>query len=339
MPENSLFLKALKGEKIERFPVWLMRQAGRYMPQYRELRSRVNDFLELCRNAELATEITLLPERLLGVDALILFSDILVPLTALGIDVKFVEGKGPTLKFLHPEKWKGFDPSEVDYVLETVRRVKEKSQLPLIGFAGGPFTLGAYILEGKTSREFVEIRKTFYGNRELFDLLMEKLSDMLVDYLSAQIEAGADAVQVFDSWVWVMSPEMFESYAPYLEKLLKTLKSRHPEVPIIYFFRGSGHLYKKAFELPADAFSIDWSLDMEIALREVGKKALQGNLDPTVLYAPKKVIKRETENLLKKVSSLRETLYVFNLGHGLSSDMELEKVKFLVEVVKGFRLP
>jgi len=334
----SIFLRALRGERIERFPVWLMRQAGRYMPEYRRLRAKAKDFLDFCSNVELATKVTLLPEKVLGVDALILFSDILVPLIPLGVKVKFVPGEGPVLNSPPLEDWKEFNPSEVDFVFETVEMVKKRSSLPLIGFSGAPFTLGAYILEGKTAREFREIRKTFYGNRKLFHSLMRKLVDMLIPYLEGQIKAGVDAVQVFDSWSYVMSPEMFDEYLPHLERLAKTLKERHPDVPTIYFFRGSGFLLEKVKELPFDAFSVDWSVEIEKALREVPNKTIQGNLDPTLLYASNDVIERVVGDFLERVADIRKTLYVFNLGHGLSPDMEVEKVKKLVEVVKSFKL-
>ena len=315
-----------------------MRQAGRYMPQYRELRKRARDFIAFCSNVELAVEVTLLPERLLSVDALILFSDILVPLIPLGIEVKFEEGKGPLLKAPPLEEWKTFKPEEVGFVFETINEVKRRSSLPLIGFSGAPFTLLAYILEGKTSREFKEIRKLYYSDRELFRNYLKSLTQMLKTYLEKQIEAGADAVQIFDSWSFIASPQMFEEYLPHLEELIKHLKGRFPNTPIIYFFKGSGHLWEKAIKLSADAFSIDWTLPIDKALSVFKKRALQGNLDPTILYADKKTIEEEVLKLLREVSKNRKTLYVFNLGHGLMPDMELEKVKHLVEVVKNFKL-
>ncbi len=333
---SFLFLKALKGEPLERFPVWLMRQAGRYMPQYRELRRRAASFLDFCSNVELAVEVTLLPERLLGVDALILFSDILVPLTALGVEVNFVEGRGPVLKT--PERFEKFHPQRVDYVFEIIKRVKERSELPLIGFGGAPFTLAAYLVEGKTSRDFMEIRRLFYSDRRAFEELLTLMAEMLKEYLSAQIEAGVDAVQLFDSWAYVMSPEMFEVYKPVLEELISHLKGRHPGVPIIYFARGSGHLLKSASELPADAFSVDWTVKIEEAFRKLEGKAVQGNLDPAVLYSDEETLRETVRKFLKRVSELRKTLYVFNLGHGLAPDMDLNRVKLLVKTVKEFRL-
>ncbi|NPB05874.1 MAG: uroporphyrinogen decarboxylase, partial [Aquificae bacterium] len=335
MAESSLFLRALRGEPVERFPVWLMRQAGRYMPEYRALRSKVKNFWELCSTVELAVEVTLLPERLLGVDALILFSDILVPLKALGFGVRFEEGKGPLLEVPPPSEWRRFDPSEVSFVFETVKGVKKRSSLPLIGFGGAPFTLAAYAFEGKTSREFKEVRKVLHGNPKLFDLVMEKLTEMSVEYLSEQVKAGADALQLFDSWAFVLSPEAFGRYSRWLRELALELKRRHPETPVIYFFRGSGHLYRKAFELPFDAFSIDWTLDLETALRAVGGAALQGNLDPALLFAPEEVLKEETLKVLEAAARKRKTKFVFNLGHGIWPETDPAKVRFLVEVVKG----
>jgi len=336
---SHLFIRALKGEPVERFPVWLMRQAGRYMPQYRELRKKVSSFLEFCSNVKLATEVTLLPQHLLGVDALILFSDILVPLIPLGIEVKFVPGEGPLLNAPSPEGWKPFNPDEVSYVYETIREVKKLSDLPLIGFAGAPFTLGAYIVEGKTSRDFKEIRKLYHSDRETFDATMTKLVEMLKIYLTHQVKAGVDAVQLFDSWAYTMSPSMFEYYAnKHLRKLFEYLKEEFPSTPVIYFFRGSGHLYPAAKRLPVDALSIDWTLELEKALREIPDKALQGNMDPTILYADEETVVKETRKLLNTVALHRKSRYVFNLGHGLAPDMELQKVKLLVETVKGFKL-
>jgi len=332
----STFLASLRGEKVNRFPVWLMRQAGRYIKAYRRLRSKVNTFLEFCSNVDLAVEVTLLPERILGIDALILFSDILVPLLPLGVKVEFKPK--PFLKSPPIEELKEFDQAKVDFVFETIRKVKEKSELPLIGFAGAPFTLGAYIVEGQTSREFLNIRKLYHSDREKFNLLMEKLTEMTEEYLSAQISAGVDAVQLFDSWAFVLSPSAFKEYFNHLRRLMESLKRKHPEVPIIYFFRGSGHLFETAKDLPADALSVDWTIDIEKPLKVLSTKALQGNLDPALLYADREVIEREVTNFLQKVVNYRKTLFVFNLGHGLSPDMEEEKVKFLVEVVKRFKL-
>jgi uroporphyrinogen decarboxylase len=306
------------------------------MPQYRQIREKAKNFVELCLTPELAVEITLLPERLLGVDALILFSDILIPLIPLGIEVEFKKGEGPVLKAPPVDSWREFDPEGVKEVFETVKGVKRRSELPLIGFSGAPFTLAAYIFEGKTAREYREIRKLFYRDRKTFHRVLERLTDALGVYLGKQVEAGADALQIFDSWAGVMSPEMFEEYRPHLEGLIERVKDKHPEVPIIYFFRG-GHLFEPAKTLPADALSLDWTIDLEKALRETDK-TVQGNLDPSVLYADTETIKGEVQNLLSRVAAIRNSKYIFNLGHGLAPDMELEKVRLLVETVKAFRL-
>ncbi len=332
----ELFLKALRGEPVERFPVWLMRQAGRYMPQYRRLRQKAKDFLSFCADVKLASEVTLLPEKLLGVDALILFSDILVPLQPLGIKVHFETGKGPTLETPPVEKWMEFNPSEVEYVYETVKVVKGKSSLPLIGFAGAPFTLAAYVVEGKTSRDFKEILKLYYTDRGRFFQILEKLTDTVLKHLLYQIEAGADAVQLFDSWAYVMSPEIFKVYKPLLEKIHKGLKEKYPTVPVIYFFRG-GHLFGLAKELPFEALSVDWTVELSEALDQF-TGAVQGNLAPHALFADKETIKREAIKVLKTAASRRKSGYVFNLGHGLMPDMEPEKVKFLVDTVRNFKL-
>ncbi|MCS6957129.1 MAG: uroporphyrinogen decarboxylase [Aquificaceae bacterium] len=332
-----LLIKSLQGERIERFPLWLMRQAGRYMPQYRALREQERDFLAFCKNVELAVRASLLPVELLGVDAVIIFSDILVPLEPAGIGVEFSEGEGPRLQWDGKvESLKRINFSQVEFVGEIIRGVKTQvKDIPVIGFCGAPFTLMAYAIEGGSSKDFKKTKLFMWQRREECRRFVSLLVDNLLEYLKGQIRAGADVVQIFDSWAMHMPYEDFEEYAQtYLKALFQELKS-FSGVPLIYFFRGSGSFLKALEGLPVDALSVDWTVDMVGAMRE-SSKAFQGNLDPAVLYCHEDTIVKKTHELLRCIP--RKTKYVFNLGHGLMPDMDLEKVRLLVRTVKEFRL-
>ncbi|MEJ7622259.1 MAG: uroporphyrinogen decarboxylase [Aquificaceae bacterium] len=331
-----LLLKSLKGEKIPRFPVWLMRQAGRYMPQYRELREKEKDFLSFCKNVDLASKVSLLPVELLQVDAVIIFSDILVPLEPMGVKVEFLEGEGPRLEWDGSvESLKKISFSQVEFVGEVIRRVKAQvKDVPVIGFSGAPFTLMSYMVEGRSSKDFKKT-KLFMWTSEQYADLMKLLCENLLEYLLGQIRAGADLLQVFDSWAMHLSYEDFEEYVyTYLKPFFEELK-KHTDKPVIYFFRGSGSFLRALENLPVDAFSVDWTVDMVSAMKE-SSKAFQGNLDPTLLYCDEESLHKKTLEFLRCIP--RKTKYVFNLGHGLMPDMELSKVKLLVDTVKGYRL-
>jgi len=335
--KNDLLMKALMGEPIPRFPVWLMRQAGRYMEEYKKLRAREKDFLSLCKNVDLATEISLLPLKLLGVDAVIIFSDILVPLESLGVGLRFEEGEGPKVSWSgEPSRLGNYDPDDNFYVYEVIRKVKESQRdVPVIGFAGAPFTLASYMIEGGGSRDFRKTKVFMWERSYDFTRLMEKLTDTVVRYLSRQIEAGADVVQVFDSWTGYLGREDYQEYVlPFVSQVIESIKDRY-DTPVIYFFRGSSSFIDLLRGTRADALSVDWSVDISAeALRT--DKALQGNLDPSVLYAREETVKLKTLELLRSVP--RKTKYIFNLGHGLAPDMEFKKVKLLVETVKSFTI-
>jgi len=279
-----LLLKSLKGEKIPRFPVWLMRQAGRYMPQYRELREKEKDFLSFCKNVDLASKVSLLPVELLQVDAVIIFSDILVPLEPMGVRVEFLEGEGPRLEWDGSVKsLRKISFSQVEFVGEVIRRVKAQvKDVPVIGFSGAPFTLMSYMVEGRSSKDFKKT-KLFMWTSEQYADFMKLLCENLLEYLLGQIRAGADLLQVFDSWAMHLSYEDFEEYVyTYLKPFFEELK-KHTDKPVIYFFRGSGSFLRALENLPVDAFSVDWTVDMVSAMKE-SSKAFQGNLDPTLLY-------------------------------------------------------
>ena len=337
MPKNDLFLKSLRKEPIDRFPVWLMRQAGRYMPEYRDLRAKAGDFLSFCKDVDSAVKVSLLPLELLEVDAIIIFSDILVPLEAMGVKVEFVEGEGPKLE------WSGkvsdlreYNPEENSFVYEIIKGVKEaQNEVPVIGFAGAPFTLASYMIEGGSSKDFRKA-KIFMWEREYdFKRLMETLTEVIYRYLIAQIKAGADAVQIFDSWAGHLSRADYEEMVfPHVSSLIEKLKAES-DVPVIYFFKGSSSFMDLAIKTQADALSVDWSVDLSIeAVRT--DKVLQGNLEPSVLYASHETIKFKALEILRGIP--RKTGYIFNLGHGIAPDMEFEKVKLLVDTVKSFRI-
>ncbi|MCS6875338.1 MAG: uroporphyrinogen decarboxylase [Aquificaceae bacterium] len=329
-----LLLKSLRGEKIPRFPVWLMRQAGRYMSQYRELRNKEKDFLSFCKNVELSIKASLLPVEILGVDAVIIFSDILVPLEPMGVKVEFLEGEGPRL-FWDGRALKKLNFSQVEFVGEIIKGVKEGlKDVPVIGFCGAPFTLMAYMVEGGSSKEFKKT-KGFMWKGEEYHRVMSLLVESLLEYLKGQIRAGADVVQVFDSWAMHMPYDDFEEYATtYLKVLFEELK-KFSSVPVVYFFRGSGSFLRALKRLPVDALSVDWTVDMIGAMRE-SSKAFQGNLDPAVLYSDEETIVKKVRSLLRCIP--RKTGYVFNLGHGLMPDMDVNKVRLLVETVQSYEL-
>ena len=335
MIKNDLLLRSIRGEKIERFPVWLMRQAGRYMKEYRELRAKERDFLSFCKNVELAVKVSLLPLELLSVDAIIIFSDILVPLESLGAKVEFVEGEGPKLSWNKDiYSLAKYNPEDNAFVYKVIEGVKSaQSEVPVIGFAGAPFTLASYMIEGSSSREFRKTKLFMWEREKEFQRLMEILTETLVEYVSRQIEAGADLIQLFDSWANYLSYADYEYFVyPHVEALIEELKSRY-DVPLIYFFKGSSSFFELADQTSADALSVDWSVDLSILSLETDK-ALQGNLEPSVLYSTEEVIKHKTLELLRSIP--RKSKYVFNLGHGLAPDMDFKKVKLLVDTVRSF---
>ncbi len=338
-PENDLLIRAAKRKPVERTPIWLMRQAGRYMPEYRELREKAGDFKRFYKDVELAVKATLLPYHILGVDALIIFSDILTPLESIGMKFEFKEGEGPV--FENPikatddiEKLREFDVEDVSFVGRIIEEVGKEINynLPVIGFCGAPFTLAAYMIEGRTSRDFKKTKVFMYENPDEFKKLLDKLTDMLIEYLNFQIKSGADAVQIFDSWAGYLSPDDYREFAlPPIKKLISSLKRDYQ--PVIHFTKGVAGFFEDMITSGADVYSVDWMVDLkEVKEKLRGKAAVQGNLDPIVLYANKDVIRREALKILEKWGN--DTGHIFNLGHGLMPDMSVENVKFLVDVVK-----
>lgn len=333
---NDLILRAARGEPTPRPPVWFMRQAGRYQKAYRKLRERYT-LPEIVRNPEVCAEVTLLPVRELGVDAAILFADITTPLYGMGVDLSLVENKGPVIH--NPvrdergvEALRPLVPEEaVPFILETIRILKRELPVPLIGFAGAPFTLASYLVEGGPSRRFLRVKALMYGEEALWHRLMEKLTEAMARYLRAQAEAGADLLQVFDSWVGALSPADYRRYVkPHMERLFQKL--RPAGVPVIHFGVGTLGLLQDMKEAGGDVLGLDHHTPLPWARALLGATPVQGNLDPAVLLAPKGVIRREVQRILEENGG--KSGHIFNLGHGIVPETPEENVRYVVELIQ-----
>ncbi len=337
--QNDLFLKACKRLPVERTPVWIMRQAGRYLPEYRAVRAKA-DFLTMCKTPELAAEVTIQPVDIIGVDAAIIFSDILVIPEAMGMHLEMHEGKGPIFhKPIRNEEdikqLSQIDPTqELKYVLDAIKLTKKElnGRVPLIGFSGSPWTLLTYMVEGRGSKNFAEVKKLIYNNPKLAHSLLNKLADTISDYLSAKIEAGCNAVQIFDTWGGILSQKDFLEFSlPYVQKIIANLK-RNDE-PVIFFAKGIHHNLEKMADAGAEVLGLDWTMNLGDVRNRIGNRvSLQGNLDPTVLYADKNYIKQEVISVLQSFG--KGEGHIFNLGHGVLPDVDPENVKALVQFVK-----
>ncbi len=337
--QNDIFIRACKRQSVERTPVWMMRQAGRYLPEYRAIRKKA-DFLTMCKTPELAAEVTIQPVEIIGVDAAIIFSDILVIPEAMGMRLEIREGEGPV--FHNPvrneddaRRLKTIDPGrDLKFVLDAVALTKRelKGNVPLIGFCGSPWTLLTYMVEGRGSKNFSRVKSLLYNNPALAHSILDKLADADADYLSAKIEAGADAVQIFDTWGGVLSQNDFEEFSlRYIEKIISQI--RRKDQPVIVFAKGVHYNLERLAGAGADVVGLDWTMDLGEVRKKIGSKvALQGNLDPTVLYANQDKIREETRKVL---SSFGEGGgHIFNLGHGILPDVDPENAKALVQLVK-----
>ncbi len=337
--KNDLIIKALKREKIERTPIWVMRQAGRYLPEYRAVREK-SDFLTMCKTPELAAEVTIQPVDIIGVDAAILFSDILVIPEAMGMHLIMNEGKGPV--FPNPirsredlQALKQIDPfTDLKYVMDSIKLVNKEldGRVPLLGFSGSPFTLFTYMVEGSGSKTFSKVKAFMYNNPSESHLLLDMLANTVADYLSAKIESGVNAVQIFDTWGGILSPADFNEFSlRYIEKVVAKIKRK--DEPIILFAKGVHHNLENMAAIGVEALGLDWTMNLnDVKVKTGNKVALQGNLDPTVLYANKETIKAKAIDVLKEFGI--GDGHVFNLGHGILPDVNPENLKYLVEVVK-----
>lgn len=336
---NDTFLQACRGERTAYTPVWFMRQAGRYLPEYQKVRSKVS-FLKLCKTPELAAQVTLQPIDIFGFDAAILFSDILIPMEAMNLALEFHEGKGPL--FAHPVRsQKAVDdlvvpiPEEqLTFVLETIRLLRSALQVPLIGFAGAPFTLATYLIEGGSSKVFLHTKKMMFQEPQLFHNLMAKITACTSAYLQAQAKAGAQALQLFDSWVGILAPCDYEEFAlPYVRSIISDLRAT-TNVPIIYFANNGATLTKLTTTVGADVLGFDWRLPLGEAIVRAGQHAVQGNIDPLALFLPQKQLEERIRSMLIEAQEARG--YIFNLGHGILPETPPEQVRIAVNAVHRF---
>jgi len=341
---NDRLLRALLRQPVDMTPIWIMRQAGRYLPEYRKVRKEAGDFLTLCKTPELACRVTLQPLERFQLDAAILFSDILTIPDAMGLGLAVIETRGP--QFARPvrsaqeiRKLGVPDPeSELRYVLDAVRLVRQelKGRVPLIGFSGSPWTLATYMVEGQSSRDFYLIKDLLYDQPAVLHELLDKLASSITLYLQAQIRAGAQAVMIFDTWGGILAPGAYREFSlAYMQRIIGELKTETdgPAVPVILFSKGiSSFMLPYVARSGCDAVGLDWTLDIGEARREIGDRvALQGNLDPAVLHATPDVIRREAGRILESFGAGNG--HVFNLGHGISPDVDPENVGILVSAV------
>lgn len=336
--KNDLIIRAARGQRTERTPVWMMRQAGRYLPEYRAIRKDI-EFLRLCKTVDLAVEVSLQPYRLLGVDAVIMFSDILIPVEAMGQEVRLTEQKGPELpspirtreqvdRLIVP------DPVEkTGFVMEIIRTLRREldGAVPLIGFAGAPWTLAAYMIEGGGSKNYAQVKRMMFAEPKTFHALLDKIADTVILYLNAQIEAGAQIVQLFDSWAGELSRRDYEEFAlPYERKIFESINRQ--SAPAILFINGCGNFLEKMATSGADVLSIDWRIDLAEARKRVGDNVtLQGNLDPCVLLTTPEIITEKARELIRKGGGHR---HILNLGHGILPPTPVENARAFIEAAK-----
>ncbi|RAI91915.1 uroporphyrinogen decarboxylase [Algoriphagus yeomjeoni] len=337
--QNDLLLRAAKGESIERTPVWLMRQAGRILPEYRKVRESVSGFIELAQTPELAAEVTIQPVDLLGVDAAIIFSDILVIPEAMGLPYEMVEKRGPLfpktvrseadLKKLHVS-----DGSELQYVTDAIRITKRElnGRVPLIGFAGAPWTIFSYMVEGHGSKTFSAAREMLYTQSAFSHKLIQMITDSTINYLKAQIEAGAKLVQIFDSWAGILGPKQYAEFSlPYIAQICDAITA----VPKTVFAKGAFFAREEMGRLNCETIGLDWNMGIAESRKLIGSdKTLQGNLDPAALYGTEEQVREATIDMMEQ---FRGTRHIANLGHGVYPDINPEMVKVFIQTVKDFK--
>ncbi|MBE7174803.1 MAG: uroporphyrinogen decarboxylase [Mucilaginibacter polytrichastri] len=339
--QNNLFIDAAFSKATERPPVWMMRQAGRFMKEYWDIKNRYS-FLEMCKTPELAADVTMLPVDLLDIDAAILFSDILVTGEAMGGDLSFTQGVGP--KFANPVR----SEADVDrletqvndrlqYVADAIKVIQQRldKRIPLIGFAGAPFTVMSYLVEGGSSKDFKLTKLMLHNHPQLAHKLLQKIADVTADYLNLQIEAGVNAVQIFDSWALALSWDDYTEFSHrYIQQIIAKLNRK--DIPVISFCKGSSVFAPLMAEADPDVVSIDWNVDLRDMKKRLPENvAVQGNLDPHILYAEKSVIRDRIHRLFEKMRG--EKGFIFNLGHGIMPDIPFDNVKYAIDVVKEFR--
>ncbi|MBT3205918.1 MAG: uroporphyrinogen decarboxylase [Gammaproteobacteria bacterium] len=344
--KNDRYLKALLKQETDTTPVWIMRQAGRYLPEYKETRKQAGSFLDLCMNPELACEVTLQPLRRFDLDAAILFSDILTIPDAMDLGLYFSEGEGP--KFKHPIRSQADinklfvpDPSEkLRYVTDAVTLIRQElgGQVPLIGFSGSPWTLATYMIEGGSSKDYHHSKGLMYENPKALHQILDVIAKSVVSYLNAQIEAGAQSVMIFDTWGGVLSPEAYQEFSlRYMQQIVDQLHREYDgqTIPVTLFTKGGGQWIELIADTGCNGVGLDWTLSIDEARKRVGDKvALQGNLDPNVLYAAPETIRQHAKQLIEKFGN--HTGHVFNLGHGIHQTVNPDNLKVLVDAVHEF---
>jgi len=339
--ENSLFIRAALSQPTERPPVWMMRQAGRFMPEYWEIKNKYS-FLEMCKTPEIAADVTMLPVNLLGIDAAILFSDILVTPEAMGGDLSFEQGVGP--RFSNPVRSRadaeqlGTDVlDKLKYVADAIKEIQSRlnGSIPLIGFAGAPFTVLSYLIEGGSSKDFKKTKMLLHNDPELAHFILKKITRVTIDYMNMQIEAGVNALQLFDSWAQALSWDDYKEFShAYNSEIIANLN--RGGVPVISFAKGSSVFHPLMAESKPDVISFDWNANLRAMKDSLPQGiAVQGNLDPYLFYADKAVIKKRILQLFDSMRGVDG--YIFNLGHGIMPDFSFDKVKYAVEVIKEYR--
>ena len=331
---NDTFLKACRGEPTEHIPVWFMRQAGRALPGYRKLRE-IHGVLELARTPSLAAQVSREPVERLGVDAAILFADIMLLPIALGVDVKIIDHIGPIVA--HPVRTRAdieallpFAAKDISYLQETITLLRNTLQVPLIGFSGAPFTLASYLIEGEPSRTWTRTKRCMFEEPEVWAQLMDTLSDATIQYLTVQIDAGVQAVQLFDSWVGCLAPNDYRAQVlPYTQKIFAALK--HKGVPRIHFGTNTAGLFDDFVNVDCEVIGVDWRMSLATARARAGGRALQGNLDPTVLLGSQHMIEKKVDEMIGELTS--HTGYIFNLGHGILPETDDQTVKKLADYI------
>jgi uroporphyrinogen decarboxylase len=346
MAYNDLFLRAARMEKTERTPVWMMRQAGRYLQEYRDIRAK-HGFLEMCRNPELAVEVTMQPVDLVGVDAAIMFSDILIGFPGMGLDLEFAKGEGPVINnpvrsAADVAKLGIADPiDDTGYVMDTIKILRREleNKVPLIGFAGAPFTLASYAVEGHGTRDYENCKALMWSDPEAWDSLLGKFADTTIAYLCAQIDAGVQAVQLFDSWVGYVAPRDYERYVlKHTKRVLDAVKAHGDRVvpdggvPVIHFPNGATSMLDLAQKAGGDVIGVDWRLDMKKAIEIIDPKfGIQGNIDPVALFAPDDQLEAMVVDILEAVGT--RPGHIFNLGHGIHKTSDPEKARTMIRFV------
>ncbi len=335
--ENDNFLRACWRKETDFTPVWFMRQAGRYLESYQKVRAK-NDVLTICKTPELSAKVTVAAVDELGVDAAILFADIMLPLDALGVKLELVDGVGPVIQkpvgnMEDVEKFEGFSPKDhVPYVIDSIRLVKQilDDRIPLIGFSGAPFTLASYLIEGRPSRDFARTKKMMYGQPDLWNALMSRLSIIVSSYLQAQISAGVDAVQLFDSWSGCLSPTDYQEFVmPYNKEILETIGTN--PIPRVHFGVGTAGILRIMKDAGGDIIGVDWRVPIDEAWEQIGNLAIQGNLDPATLLGRRSLLEARTKEILSRIGG--RPGHVFNLGHGVLPETPVENAKELVQFV------